>query len=148
MCCLKFVPISTFTNGLVFTISYQIFGHLKPLDLLHLARTTKDLRAILMKRSSISIWKRARSQFDDLPDCPDDLNEPQYAEYLFGKACAVSLVFIFFRGHCSLILHSFVSGTLRPTLLFGPLGLGPAPDVYLKSTSFSVPHLKRLHGNK
>ena len=73
----------------------QIFGHLKPLDLLHLARTTKDLRAILMKRSSISVWKQARSQFDNLPDCPDDLSEPQYAELSFGKACTVSLVFIF-----------------------------------------------------
>ena len=49
-----------------------------------------------MKRSSISIWKHARSQFDDLPDCPDDLSEPQYAEILFGKACTVSLVFNFF----------------------------------------------------
>jgi hypothetical protein len=48
-----------------------------------------------MKRSSISIWKHARSQFDDLPYCPDDLNEPQYAELLFGKSCTVSLVLIF-----------------------------------------------------
>ena len=72
----------------------QIFGHLKPLDLLHLARTTKDLRAILMKRSSISIWKRARSQLNGLPDCPDDLSEPQYAELLFGKACNVSFRFL------------------------------------------------------
>ena len=73
----------------------QIFGHLKPLDLLHLARTTKDLRAILMNRSSISIWKHSRSQLDGLPDCPDDLSEPQYAEYLFGKACTVSPVYNF-----------------------------------------------------
>jgi hypothetical protein len=48
-----------------------------------------------MNRSSISIWKHARSQFDDLPDCPDDLSEPQYAEFLFGKACTVSAVFDF-----------------------------------------------------
>ena len=65
---------------------------------MHLARTTKDLRAILMNRSSISIWKHARSQFDNLPDCPDDLNEPQYAELVFGKACTVCLVFLFFQG--------------------------------------------------
>ena len=73
--------------------------------MLHLARTTKDLRAILMKRSSISIWKRARSHFDDLPDCPDDLSEPQYAELLFGKACTVSLVFIF----SGVIVHQSLS---------------------------------------
>jgi hypothetical protein len=93
-----------------------------------------------MKRSSISIWRHSRSQFDDLPDCPDDLSEPQYAELLFGKACTVSLSFFEnFRGHCSLIPLSFVSGSLRLTWSFGPLGLGPAPDAYLISTVFSVP---------
>jgi hypothetical protein len=121
----------------------QIFGHLNPLDLLHLARTTKDLRAILMKRSSISIWKHARSQFDDLPDCPDDLSEPQYAELLFGKACTVGFFFSHW-GHCPLIPLSFASGALRPILPFGPLELGPAPDAYLKSTSFSVPSSQAL----
>ncbi|KAF8810052.1 hypothetical protein BYT27DRAFT_7186905 [Phlegmacium glaucopus] len=68
-------------------VLFEIFGHLNPLDLLHVARTTKDLRAILMSRSSTSVWKHARSQFHDLPDCPDDLSEPQYAELLFGKFC-------------------------------------------------------------
>jgi hypothetical protein len=93
-----------------------------------------------MKRSSISIWKHARSQFDDLPDCPNDLSEPQYAELLFGKTCTVGFAFIFsFWGHCSLTPLSFASGALRPTLSFGLLELGPAPDAYLKSTSFSVP---------
>jgi hypothetical protein len=57
-----------------------------------------------MNRSSTSIWKLARSHFGGLPDCPDDLSEPQYAELLFGKACNVSLVFIFHSGHSSLIL--------------------------------------------
>ena len=123
----------------------QIFGHLNPLDLLHLARTTKDLRAILMNRSSISIWKHSRSQFDDLPDCPDDLSEPQYAEFLFGKACTVSLVFNFsLRSHCSVIPPSFATGALCPTLSYGPLELGPAPNAYLKSTSFSVPSSQAL----
>lgn len=90
-----------------------------------------------MKRSSISIWKHARSQFDDLPDCPDDLSEPQYAEFLFGKTCTVSLVFKFsLQGHYLLIPLSFATGALCPTLSFGTLELGAAPDAYLKSTSF------------
>ena len=98
-----------------------------------------------MKRSSISIWKHARSQFDDLPDCPDDLSEPQYAELLFGKACTVSLIFKFsLRGHCSLIHLSFASGALCPIRSFGPLELGAAPDAYIKSTSFSLPSSQAL----
>ncbi|KAF8968282.1 hypothetical protein BDZ97DRAFT_1755332 [Flammula alnicola] len=65
----------------------EIFGLLKPLDLLNLARTTKDLRAMLMSRSSVSIWKEARSQFPGMPECPPDLSEPQYADLVFGKHC-------------------------------------------------------------
>lgn len=125
----------------------QIFGHLKPLDLLHLARTTKDLRAILMARSSTSIWKHARSQFDDLPDCPDDLSEPRYAELLFGKACTVSLIFIFFtQSHSDNPFYSIATGILCPTLSFGHLELEAAPDACQNSTMLSLcPHFKRLY---
>jgi hypothetical protein len=48
----------------------QIFGHLRPYDILRLARTTKALRAILMQRSAISVWKEARANVEGLPDCP------------------------------------------------------------------------------
>ena len=101
-----------------------------------------------MKRSSISIWKRSRSQLDDLPDCPDELSEPQYAELLFGKACAVSLVYKFYLEVIILLISlSFATGSLHPILLFGMLELGPAPNAYLKSTSFAVPYFKHLHYN-
>ena len=39
----------------------QIFERLLPLDLLHLARTTKALCAALMHRSSTTVWMAARS---------------------------------------------------------------------------------------
>lgn len=68
----------------------QIFGHLNPADILHLARTTKELRAILMNRSAQWIWQRARANVKDLPDCPDDLTEPQYANLAFDSLCHVS----------------------------------------------------------
>jgi hypothetical protein len=97
-----------------------------------------------MNRSSISIWKHSRSQFADLPDCPDDLSEPQYAELIFGKACTVSLVFKFSGGHCSLIPLSFANGALLATLLYGPVELGAAANAYLKSMSFSVPSSQAL----
>ncbi|KAI0949926.1 hypothetical protein AcV7_008552 [Taiwanofungus camphoratus] len=68
-------------------ILFEIFGHLHPLDVLHLARTTKALRNVLMRRSSITIWKYAREHVEDLPDCPADLSEPQYARLLFDPHC-------------------------------------------------------------
>jgi len=62
---------------------------LRPLDVLNLSRATKTLRAILMNRSSIVVWKNARANVARLPECPDDLTEPQYAELVFGKNCFV-----------------------------------------------------------
>ncbi|KAF9474662.1 hypothetical protein BDN70DRAFT_815289 [Pholiota conissans] len=73
-------------------VIFEIFGWLDPLDLLHVARTTKTLRDVLMSRSSITIWKTARSKFDGLPDCPDDLSEPQYAALIFVERCSVSML--------------------------------------------------------
>ncbi|KAH9952089.1 hypothetical protein B0H21DRAFT_13030 [Amylocystis lapponica] len=68
-------------------ILFEIFGHLNPIDVLHLARTTKALRDILMRRSALSIWREARAHVDGLPDCPADLSEPQYANLLFDPHC-------------------------------------------------------------
>ena len=61
------------------------------MDLLNLVRTTKDIRGILMRRTSKSVWKQAFTNVSPpgLPDCPSDLNEPQYAELAFGKTCTV-----------------------------------------------------------
>jgi len=52
------------------TAHNQIFGHLRPYDILRLSRTTKALRGILMQRSATSVWKDARSNIEGLPDCP------------------------------------------------------------------------------
>ncbi|KAH6919143.1 hypothetical protein BKA70DRAFT_1394532, partial [Coprinopsis sp. MPI-PUGE-AT-0042] len=69
---------------------FEVFGKLDPLDLLHLSRTTKALRDILMSRSSIAIWKECLRN-SGLPPCPDDMNEPQWADLAFGKHCQVCL---------------------------------------------------------
>lgn len=69
----------------------QIFGHLRPLDILHLARTTKEFRCLLMNRSASYIWKAARLNVPGLPDCPPDLTEPQWANLAFSQFCHVSL---------------------------------------------------------
>ncbi len=37
-----------------------------------------------MSRSSKRVWEAART-FQNIPACPSDLSEPQYADLLFGK---------------------------------------------------------------
>ncbi|KAJ3836321.1 hypothetical protein F5878DRAFT_663089 [Lentinula raphanica] len=81
----------------------DIFCYLEPRDLLRLARTTKDLRGILMSRSSENIWRIARGNVEGLPPCPVDLNEPQYANLLFESYCHVCMR----SGRCDNILWNF-----------------------------------------
>jgi len=70
----------------------QIFGHLLPLDTLHLARTTKAFRRVLMHKSSISVWKAARANVWGFPECPPGMSEPAYANLAFDQHCHVSLL--------------------------------------------------------
>ena len=69
----------------------QILRHLKPIDLLHLSRTSKVFRAFLMSRASTHFWRTARANIEGLPDCPEDLSEPAYAHLAFDSRCHVSL---------------------------------------------------------
>ncbi|RDB19806.1 hypothetical protein Hypma_012991 [Hypsizygus marmoreus] len=65
---------------------FEIFGHLGPADILYLSRTSKDLRSLLMRKPAEFIWKLAHANVG-LPDCPPDLNEPQFAKLLFDPHC-------------------------------------------------------------
>ncbi|KAL4252492.1 hypothetical protein ABKN59_002773 [Abortiporus biennis] len=68
-------------------ILFELFGYMHPMDLLNLARTTREFRALLMSRSSSSFWKASRVNVDGLPDCPSFLSEPQYANLVFSAHC-------------------------------------------------------------
>ncbi|KAJ7040353.1 hypothetical protein C8F04DRAFT_254471 [Mycena alexandri] len=68
-------------------VLFEIFGQLNPKDLINLARTTKELRGILMNRSNAFIWKGSRARVEGLPEIPRDLNEPQYAALAFDGHC-------------------------------------------------------------
>ncbi|KIJ66489.1 hypothetical protein HYDPIDRAFT_129407 [Hydnomerulius pinastri MD-312] len=68
-------------------ILFEIFGHLMPLDVLRLARTTKQFRRVLMHRSAISVWIAARRNVPDLPDCPPYMSEPKFANLAFDTHC-------------------------------------------------------------
>ena len=84
-------PTSLVPTPCPFSHLQQIFSHIAPLDLLHLSRTTKAVRDILMRRSAAFVWKASLSRVEELPECPDDLNEVQYARLLFETNCFVSI---------------------------------------------------------
>ncbi|KAI0744138.1 hypothetical protein C8Q80DRAFT_1185250 [Daedaleopsis nitida] len=73
--------------GMPLDILIEIFSLMHPRDLLSLARTSKDFRALLMSRNSMSLWKAARQQVPGLPDCPSYLSEPAHANLAFFTHC-------------------------------------------------------------
>ncbi|KAI0713465.1 hypothetical protein C8Q76DRAFT_843566 [Earliella scabrosa] len=76
-------------------VFFEIASHLHPLDLLHLSRVSNELRDTLMSKKSRGVWIEARKRVEPpLPDCPDDLSEPQYASLVFERSCIVSTSFI------------------------------------------------------
>ncbi|EJC98310.1 uncharacterized protein FOMMEDRAFT_137196 [Fomitiporia mediterranea MF3/22] len=77
----------TFMNTPV-DIFYKIAKYLTPRDLLCLSRTSKGLRSVLTSKQTDNIWRTARETFE-LPNCPPDLSEIQYAELVFGKHCCL-----------------------------------------------------------
>ncbi|KAJ8462418.1 hypothetical protein ONZ45_g17939 [Pleurotus djamor] len=73
-------------------ILFEIFGYLLPLELLRLARTSKDFRTVLMKRSASSLWKTAFENIPEAPVKPQGVSEPSWANFLFTTTCYECLV--------------------------------------------------------
>ncbi|KAG9118843.1 hypothetical protein FRC07_006448 [Ceratobasidium sp. 392] len=73
------------------TLPIDVFGQiavmLDPGDLVVLARTNKFFRNLLMARSATRIWRQSFDIIPDLPECPIDLCEPQYAALVFSPCC-------------------------------------------------------------
>ncbi|KAK0239425.1 hypothetical protein EDD85DRAFT_449636 [Armillaria nabsnona] len=65
---------------------YDIFAHLYPLDLLHLARSTKAFRTILMCKSSLFVWRIVRIS-ESLPEPMPDFSEPAWINLLYEAIC-------------------------------------------------------------
>ncbi|KAL1677769.1 hypothetical protein EV122DRAFT_213547 [Schizophyllum commune] len=69
-------------------ILYGIFRSLHPADLLHLSRTTKAFRALLMSRMSSWLWKDSYAVYaHDLPPIPDDMTIPQFMSLVYDRIC-------------------------------------------------------------
>ncbi|KAG6852697.1 hypothetical protein C0991_009843 [Blastosporella zonata] len=86
----------------------DIFMHLNPAEVLHLSRTCKSLRHMLMAKSAEFIWRQARLNLEGFPDCPEDLNEPQYACLMFDATC--NEVALLDMGQPSTLLHKMRQG--------------------------------------
>ncbi|KAJ7709577.1 hypothetical protein B0H17DRAFT_229933 [Mycena rosella] len=78
-----------FITEMPLDILFEIFGQLYPLDLLSISRSSKALRDITLRKSAAFLWKQAFLNItpNPPPPCPDDLNEAQYANLLWGKHC-------------------------------------------------------------
>ncbi|KAB5590866.1 Protein SFI1 [Ceratobasidium theobromae] len=70
-------------------IFIEIAKYLHPSDLVMLSRANKFFRSLFMSRRSAPIWSSARQSIPDLPPCPGDISEPQYAAMLFTTACSM-----------------------------------------------------------
>ncbi|CAE6477406.1 unnamed protein product [Rhizoctonia solani] len=66
----------------------EIARYFHPLDLIMLSRVNKFLRELFMDKHSARIWRSARENLAELPPCPDEISEPQYAAMLFTKRCS------------------------------------------------------------
>ncbi|OSX64969.1 hypothetical protein POSPLADRAFT_1136226 [Postia placenta MAD-698-R-SB12] len=79
-------------------ILQEIFAYLGPDDLLYLSRTSKALRTFLMNRASAFLWRMAFKNVDGLPERPEFLNEPAYANVLYSKHCHRQSAHVIRRG--------------------------------------------------
>ncbi|KAH9895869.1 hypothetical protein C8Q73DRAFT_689832 [Cubamyces lactineus] len=68
-------------------IFYEVASNLHPLDLLHMARTSKYLRSIVLSRKCKFLWTASLSEIDGLPSCPTGMSEPAYVALVFGRLC-------------------------------------------------------------
>ncbi|KAL0574786.1 hypothetical protein V5O48_007178 [Marasmius crinis-equi] len=68
-------------------ILYGIFCLLTPYDLLQLSRTSKDLREILMSKSSLFVWKASWTNDVNMPAPMPTISEPAFAHLLLDPHC-------------------------------------------------------------
>jgi hypothetical protein len=89
---------------LLYLQSSQIFAHLGPADLLHLCRTNKAFRRVLLSRSSAFVWREVLDAVkpDEYPPCPEDMSPPAWVGLVWGGPwCAVCSL-----STCACLRHS------------------------------------------
>ncbi|KAF8313240.1 hypothetical protein DL93DRAFT_1183562 [Clavulina sp. PMI_390] len=69
----------------------EICSYVRPADLLHLVQSSKIFAIFLLAQASAPIWRYARLNVEELPECPLNITEQQYACLIFGHYCQVCL---------------------------------------------------------
>lgn len=124
-----------FEVGLIFSLTLagmraiflKIFGHLEPLDLLHLAHVTKGLRGALFDKASVAVWKAAWVNVTDLPRPPEGTSEPTWVSLIYEARCCVRSVLLY-RYYSLTLCHSTARNTFGfQTLVFVFEYVTPAP---------------------
>ncbi|KAI0634988.1 hypothetical protein C8Q77DRAFT_1156348 [Trametes polyzona] len=69
-------------------VFFEITSHLEPIDVLQLARASKELRAMLLSPAYQYAWIAARCNMEPpMPDCPPYMTETRYARLVFEPVC-------------------------------------------------------------
>ncbi|KAI0642727.1 hypothetical protein C8Q79DRAFT_231262 [Trametes meyenii] len=75
--------------GLPTEICLMIFEELLPEDLLHLTRTCKSFRTMLLSRSLEDMWKAAMERVPNMPSKPSFISIPAFVHVLYTANCHV-----------------------------------------------------------
>ncbi|KAK7676108.1 hypothetical protein QCA50_020948 [Cerrena zonata] len=127
-------------------ILIEVLCRSRPLDLLHIARTTKAFRNLLMARSSAYIWKESRMNVEGLPEPFPGMSEPVFASLCFEPICTLC-----FKSGIQNVIWEFrarLCNSCKSTRTKNPLAL----LVDVDTVDFVLPHMsahlstKRIYG--
>ncbi|KAJ7166121.1 hypothetical protein C8R46DRAFT_294544 [Mycena filopes] len=65
-------------------ILLEVLGHLHPLDLMHVARTNKAFRHLLLSPLTTPLWRAAFVGRPPMPECPSEICGRRWSKLLFG----------------------------------------------------------------
>ncbi|KAI1787107.1 hypothetical protein LXA43DRAFT_738190 [Ganoderma leucocontextum] len=119
---LKFLSTSALPD-LSIDILFEIFSHLRPLDLLRVTRTSKSFRKLLLNRKASTVWIAARERaFPNYPEPPDGVSEPFWANLVFGETvcerCGNSKIRrVIFEWRCRLCVPCLKKSTMKESYI-------------------------------
>jgi hypothetical protein len=72
-------------------VLYDVLELAHPMDLLHLSRSSKALRSIILSKQAENVWKNAYDHYHELPRPPKELSPPKWTAMMFDDSkCDVS----------------------------------------------------------
>ncbi|RXW22075.1 hypothetical protein EST38_g3787 [Candolleomyces aberdarensis] len=67
-------------------VLYDVLELAHPMDLLHLSRSSKALRSIILSKQAENVWKNAYDHYQDLPRPPKELSPPKWTAMMFDDS--------------------------------------------------------------